>query len=308
MSIVSTGRALLSLLQPITGARSTATATVRAVPGPTAVLPRNAYAVPIVQGAARWDRMLKVAKNPLFDDGHWDVAAGGTAVSMISMVGGKDMNLAVNTPVMWWPTLEGIEPRSTLTVAATGGTEPTGLAALKQVAFFEQLRPNLTGAAQDLFKSLVSQFPGAVLTWEESSPADGSAIDMTANTNARVGRGIFLYQHAWDLFVITSRVDSDPQRREEGLALVEAITELLQDATSADGQVFSNPQGVRVVRRQRYFVAANFYVYRLSLVTVAAVNAKERRTFHDWVRTRFDADTTDTPPLRLVNDNEILMP
>jgi hypothetical protein len=308
MSIVSTGRALLSLLQPITGNRSTGTATVRAVPGPTAVLPRNAYAVPIVAGAARWERMLKVAKNPAQDDGHWDVAAGGTPVSMISMVGGAEMNLAVGTKIRWWPTLDGIEPVSTLTVAATGATEPTGLAALKQVAFFEELRPNLTGAAQDLFRSMVTQYPAAVLTWETSDPADGSAIDMTANTSARVGRGIFLYQHAWDLFIISSRTDSDPQRREEGLAIVEAVTELLQDATTADGEVFSNPNGVRVVRRQRQMVSPNFYVYRIGLVTVAAMRATERRSFHDWVRTRLDIDTPDAPPLEIVDNNLIPMP
>lgn len=309
MSIISTGRSLLSLLQPLTGARSLGTATVKSSPGGSATLPAHSIAVPIIGGAMRFDRLLKVKENPATQpEGGWTVVAAGTSVPMISIVGGADMNIPAGTEIRWWPSIDGIEAKSLIPGAMGGAGEPSGLASLKSVAFFEQLRADLSGAAIDMFKSMVSQYPAAILVWEDSGPADGNAIDLTAKTSARVGRGIFLYQHSWDLFIISSRTDGDPQRREEGLALLEAMTELLQDATSADGLVFSNPQGVRIVRRQRWLVSPTFYVYRIQLVTVEATKRREARTFNDWTLTTLDVQTPDQQPLTTIYQNKIPMP
>jgi len=312
VSILATARALMALLQPLTGARSTGSATVKAAPGPEAVLPANAYAVPIVGGAMRFDLLLRVDQNPADDEG-WTVDTVGVPVTVTSLLGGVDVNLAAGTEIRWWPTRADIEPKSVLATPLAGGTQLTGIGALAQVGFFEQLQASLTGAAADLFKSMVSRFPSAVLVWEGSGPADGATVSPLEQGGSRVGRGIHLYAYEWDLFVVTSRQDSDPARREEGLALVDAITEQIVDKQTVDGVPFSAPTGVQIIQRSRWLVTPTFYVYRIRLSTVSSVKARDPRTWNPWLLTRLDVDTPEPlvpapGPLPLVDDNRFPMP
>lgn len=317
MSILTTARALMAVLQPLTGHRSTGTATVRSSPGPSAVLPQNAYAAPILGGAMRHDLLLRVNANPAAPtppatvQGDWTVVAAGTPVTMTSLVGGLDINLPINTQIRWWPAIEGVEPVSVLASAMTGGTSESGLGALEQIAFYEQLRPNLAGASVDIYRSMLSRFPGAVLAWEGLGPADGSTVSALQQGGARVGRGVKLYAYEWDLFVITSRLDSSAARSEEGLALIDEIVETVTDRQDVDGLVFSAPTGVQIRDVRRHVVEPSFYVYLIRFSTVATVKKRDPRTWNPWLRTRLDADTTDGPPqgpLPMIDDNRFNMP
>ena len=313
MTILATARALMALLQPLTGNRSTGTATVRAAPGPTGVLPANAYAVPIVGGAMRHELLLRVAANPAVANGDWTVVAAGTPVTMTSLMGGLDVNLPIGTELRWWPTRAGVEAKSVLATALTGGTQLSGIGALQQVVFYEQVRANLAGTSEDLFKSLVSRVPSAVLIWEGIGPADGSTVSPLDHGDSRVGSGISLNAYQWDIFVISSRLDSDPARREEGLALVDEIMETVEGRMSVDGIPFSNPTGVQIRDVRRYNVGPAFYVYLIRIATVSAMKKRDPRTFNPWLRTRLDADTTEPAspapgPLPMIDDNRFPMP
>lgn len=305
-NILDTARAIAAVLQPLTGNRSSGTATVRATPGPSAVLKPNQHAVPIVGGSMRFDRMVKTAINP-DDAAGWTLDDVGTPVTMISLVGGAEMNLPIGTQLRWWPTAEGIEPVSVLGAAMTGAAAPTGVAGLKQIAFFEQLQANLSGSVADMFKSMVSQYPAALIVWEGSNPSDNDTVSPLGNKASRVGRGVKLFSENWDLFIITSRLDGDTQRREEGMALVEAVTDQLSDRSAVDGFVFSAPNGIQIVARGRHLVAPGFYVYRVQLHTVSSQSSKDARTFNDWLVTRLDADTIEDDPLHLVHDDRFPM-
>lgn len=301
----------MALLQPLTGERSTGTATVKADPGPTAVLPPNTYAVPIVGGDMRFTSLLRVAVNPAAEAG-WTVDTIGTPVALTSLVGGIDVNLPAGTEIRWWPTVPGIEAKSVLATPLVGGTKAVGIGALAQVVLFEQLRADLSRASEDLFKSLVSRFPAAVLVWEGLGPADGSTVSPLDQGGARVGRGIKLYAYQWDLFVVTSRDDSDSARREEGLALVEEIIEHIQDKQIVDGVPFSSPTGIQIVDCRRWLVATSFYVYLIRFATVSSVKARDPRTWNPWLITKLDVTTPEPAsplpgPLPLVVNNRIPM-
>jgi hypothetical protein len=317
MTILATARALMALLQPLTGNRSMGTATVRSSPGPSAVLPANAYAVPILGGAMRHDLLVRVNANPAAPtppatvQGDWAVVAAGTPVTMTSLMGGIDVNLPIGTELRWWPARAGVEAKSVLATALTGGTQLTGVGALAQVAFYEQLRANLSGTAEDLFKSMVSRFPAALLVWDGAAPGDGSTVSPLERGDSRVGNGIALYAYTWDLFVITSRTDSDPARREEGLALLDEIIETIQDRQSVDGVPFSAPSGVQIRDVRRHVVGPSFYVYLIRFATVSSVKKRDPRTWNPWLLTRLDADTPDGPPqgpLPMIDNNRFPMP
>jgi hypothetical protein len=286
VTILSEARALLAVLQPLTGARASGTATVLAEPGPSAILPANTYAVPILSGAMRFDLLLKTAENPADDEG-WTVTTAGDPVTMISVLGGNEHNLPAGTELRWWPATADIEPKSVLAGPMTGGLDAVGLTALRQARFFEQLRPNVDGAPADLFKSMVNQFPSAVLVWERSRPVPAGG---------KLGRGVSAYEQEWHLFIITSRSDSDSARREEGLALVDAVTEEMVDRSTVDGETFSAVSGLAIDERSRYFVGAAFYVYRIRFTTTTTVSKKDPRTFGPWLFTRLDEKSTDGPP------------
>jgi len=288
MSIVNDARAILACLQPLTGTRSSGNAVVTASPGPTVVLPANACAVPVIGGAIRYDRMVKVAKNPASSAG-WTVGTA-TVVPMISNIGGADMNLPAGTPLRWWPAVPGVEAVSAVDGSGmTGGTLATGLTAIAQLAFFEDLAvPNL---GEMLAKASISRFPAVVLAWEGSG--DYSPI----------GRGQWTQQQQWGLYVIASRNDAEAARRLEGVVLLDAVCDQIWGQQEADGFHFSTPSGAQITGRKMLGASDRFYVYRASFTTGSSSNFKETRAFNPWTKTKLNASTADVVPLPLIVDN-----
>lgn len=297
----------MAVLQPFTGTRSTGNLTVRSSPGASAVLPDNAYAVPIIGGAIRPELTIKTGVNPASPTG-WTVVAAGTAVPALSVTGGADKNLPATTKVRWWPTIDGIEAESVVAVGGlTGGAAPTGLTAVKELAWFEQLQAT-DRASEDFWKGAMKGFPGLALVWDASGPADNQTVSPLRRTGSRAGRGYQLHRNDWSIYVISSRLDTDAARREEGLAILDEVTGTLADRSEVDRINFSLPTGIEIFRRERVVVSKQFYIYRIAFCTVETLAFRERRTFSDWAVTRLDVDTTDTPAFPMVDNVRFPMP
>jgi hypothetical protein len=295
MNLVAEARALMALLQPLIGDRATGNALVNAVPGPTATLPGSSYAVPVIGGAARWDLLVKVVENPATTDGSWPVSTT-TTIPVMANLGGPALNLPPGTVLRWFPTIEGIESTSLIDPAGlTGGTQLTGLTAVQQVAWFEEL--GAATGAEMLEKSLVTRFPSVVLAWESTGPRE------------LVGRDRYLESQNWSYYIVTSRQTADPPRRLEGLMLVDAVRESIEGRMKVDGFGFSN-NGVNVMACSLVTVTPQWYVYRVRFSTQTSSSRKETRTFNPWIRTRLDVLTPAPAPdgLAVVVDNEVLMP
>jgi hypothetical protein len=145
-----------------------------------------------------------------------------------------------------------------------------------------------------------------VLTWDSGGPGDNQTISPLSRP--RGGRGKTIEKQEWSVFVISSRQDADPARRLEGLAILDAVADIVTDRQIVDGFAFSSPAGAYIVGRERWAVQPGMYVYRLRLQTTGSRTMLDGRTFSPWLRTRLDVPTTDDPPLPLVRDNEFTMP
>jgi hypothetical protein len=292
MSVVHDARSILAALQPLTGARATGNVTVKAVPGPTAILKGGSYGVPVIQGAARYDRLVKVAQNPA-DKAGWTVAAGGTVVPCFTNVGGVDQVIPPGTLIRWFPAIDGTELASSTPAGLAGAAPNTSTVGIAQLAFYEELQP---GAGMTLFRGAISRFPAVVLSWDGSGDAEP------------VGRGQWAQEQQWSLFVVASRQDADPARRMQGLLILDAIQEQLWGRGNVDGEGFSSPRGVDFSRRQSLPIDEKFFLYRARFSTMATYRQSETRTFSPWQKTKLDLETTDTPTFPTVVDNEFPMP
>ncbi len=295
MNIVAEARALMALLQPLTGDRAAGLVTVNAAPGPTAKMPPCTYGVPIVGGAARYDQLLKTVPNPDDREG-WPVGLA-TPLPIVSNIGGPAMNLPGGTPVRWFPAPEGIESISVLDSGGlTGGLPPTGLAAVRQVAFFEEL--GVTNGAEILSRGLVGRFPAVVLAWESTGVSEF------------LGRNKWGQKQFWSFYVIASRVDAEASRRLEGLAILDALAGAVWGRTTVDGFHLSSPAGVMVESRQLVTALDQFSIYRVRVSNMTTATMDEYRTFNPWRRTRLDVTTPSPAPdgFPIITDNEVDMP
>ena len=298
--IIDTARALMAVLQPLTGDRAAGNLVVSAAPGPTAELPSNAYAVPVIAGSARYDLLFKTGVNPNTPAGGWTIGAA-TLVPMFSNVGGAAHNIPAATPMRWFPALEGIEPVSIVDPAGLAGATaaPPGLSGVKQIAFFEEL--GVINGAEALRTALVARFPALIVAWESTGPS------------TPLGRNNSAQKELWSVYVVVSRQDADPARRLEGLALVDAVTALLDGRASVDGFHFSSPSRIDITARQIVTVNESFAIYRVRFTTssTSSTQANSGLAVNPWLRTRLDIDVPvpeSEGGYPLVNDNELDMP
>lgn len=307
MAILDEARALLAVMQPLTGERAAGPLTVRATGAPVKI-PANVFAVPLVSGVMRHDLIVKTAVNPDDKEG-WPVTSAGSAVPVLSNIGGLAMNQAEGARVRWWPTFDGVEAVSLVGAGGlVGGTEAMGFTAVKQMALFEQLRPNLKDGPEDLFKHVFTRYPGVALTWEGSGPGDNQTISPLSQQGARVGRGRIIQQQQWSVYIITSREDANEARREEGLALLDAVADVIGERQFVDGFSFSSPAGAFIKSRSRWIISPSFYVYRIEVSTTGSRILRDPRNFvNPWLVTQLDEQTTDATPLPVVVDAKFPM-
>ena len=295
MILIQIARALIACLAPLTGTRAAGHVTVRPAAGhSSATLPRNAYGVPIVDGALRYDRILKT-KAGAGTGGVWAIASGGTDVDVWSNVGGADQNLAAGTSIRWFPAIDDVELVSTVAPGGTtGGAAPTGLCQIGQIALLDELPAGNPG---DLVqRGVITRFPAVVLSWA------GSAGDSS------IGKGVFRSTETFDLWLLCSRQDSDSARRLEGLALMDAMRDLMRGREIVDGQTVSSPHGLLVDSRKPFLAHPTLCVYKLSAKAEVSTRLTSETAWATWDVLRLEEKTTDSTPFSTVVDCEVDMP
>lgn len=275
-TIVRLERAVLSVLQPITGTRSVGTALVRAL-GADVVLPARSYAVPSPAsntGAAELEYRLLVKTTEAIT-----VTSAGTSVPITSVLGGTDANLASGTVLLWDPPIAGIEPLSVIEDPLVGGTPNPDVDAVEQIVIFEGLGPANT--AQSMWQGGLGRYPALVVAWEDSSPV------------RRAGFGKTTRAHHMRVFVIVDRVDGHNQRRDQGKRILDAVDELLSDRAEVDGEVFSSPP-IKGGAQGRIALGQGSYVYFYDFVATHTTTRRDSRTRGPWNKTREQLTTTPT--------------
>lgn len=264
----------MSLMAPMLGARSSGDALVTADAGDV-VVPQNAYAVPVPASAAGLrqadaSRLLKVAADTT-------VTSAGTAVPMISVLGGANQNIEAGAEIIWDPPIPGIEARSSLPAGMTGGTSVAGDGQLRRVLRFE-------GAPLEIWKATgAGPFPCGVVAWQGDRGVE------------TVGRSRQLRAFDFRIYVITTRFDSYPERQDEGKAAIDVLREIFTNRSAADGYIFSAPP-VEVQEAGRVAFAPTSLVYYLDLKVSYTDSKRDSRTFVDWTSTREQFLTTPADP------------
>jgi hypothetical protein len=307
MSIIDDARGLLALMQPVTGTRATGSALAQST-GSTGIVPANAHAVPVVEGQVRPELLLKTARNPATTDGSWPIVRAGTSVPILSVLGGPAHNLGMGTVLRWTPVPDGVAPTASLEeTGLIGGASNTSLVGVAEARIFEQLQaaPN---QGIDFIRSGLSRFPGLLLVWQSSEPDDGQMEQPLGPRASRLGRGRTLYRHTWDLFVVVSRQDSDPMRREQGLAIQDELSEIMTDRQAVDGVAFSTIRGISFSMCKRWLVHPTCYAYLMQFSTANVLVQRDAREYSPWLHTRIDADTPAPQPFPVVHDKEFDMP
>jgi hypothetical protein len=312
-AIVDTARNLMAVLQPATGDRASGPVTLTASGGDVSV-PRNTFAMPIINGHRRPDLLLRVGEGPNADES-WTVTSGGTAVTFISNIGGVRHNIPINTRISFDPALAGlISTLPTTDSAFTGGTDPTAFGTIKDMVIYENLDgPNFQ---LDLRRSNVTRFPCVLVTWMNTEPADGTTISQTDRAT-RSNRFGVLYRDEFALAVLCSKDQSDHSRRHEGLEIIDTMTRLLTDRQSVDSCSFSNPGGVQIRQVLRDITpednAQKLYIYTLILSTERNLQQLDSRVYSDWLLAVIDIEKPQDPALpnqgdiTIVDDMEIDM-
>jgi hypothetical protein len=283
-AVIRIERGIMSVLQVLTGPRASGSVVVRALAG-TPTMPANTYGLPVITSAAGVkgfdrSRMVKTV-------GDVALTTSGVAVPIVSVVGGSKMNLQAGTEFVWdGPAPAGVEARSTLAADMTGGAPSTLEAgALKRVLPFEGI------GKEDLAKSLWSaqgspdDFPAAIVSWE------GSRTVMIA------GRGGVREVHTFRVYLVTSRLDGNAQRSDEGKICLQAVKSLLTDRSAADGESISNPP-LYPGNSGRLITGTTAFVYWAEFECGYAVRKRELRSFADWTKSNIKVQTApqDQPP------------
>lgn len=299
MSTITNERAIQALLQVLMGPPASGELTVRST-GATGTVPAQACLIPIDTGELDEEAMVFVQPNPATEDGSWPVTSGGTAVQVEALQGGARGNRASGAEYRFDPPLEGIEAVATTPTGLTGGVASGAFGALAQLRLYRNLE-------QETFKSLLfaqlGDFPGAVLAWESTMPLDGPMAARPAPRQARAGTGKFWFRHSWMLFLVTSRLDTEAQRRREGAALRDALLALLLDRRGARGFRVSMSPGIEILSAAPYRTTPTSYV---DLVRFACTVTLESRPltaeYNPWLTTRIRQQTPSqgaNPPLDL---------
>jgi hypothetical protein len=302
---------IFAQLAPLTGDRGHGTVTVTADAGPDPfVLARNAYLWPVVAGVLRPDMPFKVAANPatLAADGtggDWPIPAGTSGpVAVLSNVGGAQHNLPAGTVFRFNPPQPDFAATATLDAAVTDASGDGAL--VQRVAFFEEL--DSANPGKDLFSAALGNYPALMLVWRESTPAEGPMTGLRQG-GTRAARGVRFFRESFSLYVVTTRFTSDPQRRQDGLIILQGITRLISDRMmNDDGEHLTRVgAGVEITGRDRLRRGEKIYVYAIDFRVNQVMTAIDSRSYNRWLKTAYTGTLPGreapepTTPLTLVD-------
>ena len=277
--IIDGARDLMAVMSPLTGTRATGTLTITAS-GADVDVPAASYLVPEYDGRYRPDLAIKVLAGDN-DDKSITVTSSGTSVPCVANLGGVIFNkLADATVYKFDPPMTGIAS-AVGDGAFTGGAAATGLTAVKSMVMYEQFRPG--SAWLDLARSSIKDFPAVLVAWQDSEPADGSAVDQTQQM--RVSALATLYHETYQILVISARSESGHYRRLAGAYILDEITARLTSRVDYDDGVISAPSGIQIRQRFRREIPSNdtlrFYIYGLLVSLMRPYHMTDERTYED---------------------------
>lgn len=296
MSSSANAWALQAVLSVLQGEPSLGSVTVRST-GATGKVPAHSVGIPVIDGALHPECAVQAPRNAAEDDRSWPVTSAGTAVPVISVQAGAHVNLAEDTPIRWYPPLEGIEEVSSVAPGGlTGGTLLNTFGSLRQIRFYKDIGSEPD--AELFFQAQVSDYPAAALGWMRSLPADGASTPGIGPNTARAGRGRRIFKHEWSLYLVTSRMDSGDLRTREGEALRDRVLDVLSDRTAFRGQVVSLPQGLEILAAEFRIATPTSYVDRVRFTTTYTQcrAAIEPPDWADWLKTRLVIRSPDEQP------------
>lgn len=308
------GRSLFGQLSPLTGTRGTGQVTVVNSTGSAIVLPKNMYLLPVKGTIALEladDLVFKTRANPATlrehgQGGDWTIPANSSlAVGIWSNLGGARHNLPAGTLFYWDPPLVGLPPTVTLLANITDGVDKPDDPVIQRAVYYEQL--SAASLQSDLHKGRLSQLPGVILTWEQSTPLEGRASGANQGST-RPYDTVRIFAENYRLFVVVGSYQGDKQRRSSGLVLMQAITRLISDQVmTRDYETLCNLGSLEILNRQRFTRDDRTYVYSLAFRLNRSIKRLEERDFNQWLKTREQATLPGRPspeptsPIELVD-------
>lgn len=287
-------RMVLGQISPITGTRGTGEVLVANDTDDPIAVPKNMYLLPRIGSTSELadDLVYKTAANPATvtehgEGGDWTIPPHDElAIGIQSNLGGVRHNLPAGTVFLWDPPLTGLAETCTLVDAITDAAEKTSDPVVRRAVYYEDLRPDTI--AQDLHKGRLAQLPAVMLTWEQSTPAEGR----TSGTNqgsTRVGDGVRIFSEHYRLFVVVAEYSSDKSRRNSGLRVLQALTRLLTDQVrTRDAEVLTVMGSLEILSRSRFSRSKDHYIYTMPFRVQRAFRRLEERTFVPWLTTHLE--------------------
>lgn len=295
MSTPEQAIAIMACLSNLMGDRSIGTATVRSIDA-TGTLPPGAFCFPVLNGQTDFARPFRFAASYGSDNklAAATVVQAGTDVPITSVLGGAGNNLPANTPLVWYPANDGIEPISAVGLAdMTGGTADASQFAVKSIVWFEE--PAGSTLAEDLIRAAVRQAPAVVLSWSRRLPV-----------SKLHGPKQITRTDQWQALIICSRQESHHTRGLQALTIVDLIEAELIDRQGVDGLRISSPP-IQLMGVQRVAVGPAFYAYALSFqtsITSVGTDDTKRAAYAAWAKTKFTFETVEAdgdPTLAVVD-------
>lgn len=285
------GRAFMSQLSVLMGARASGTAIVKAKQGagPQQLLP-NTYCYAIVKGTAQLAAPYKVAFNPATLEAHqqggaWLVPESGAEVSFTCALGGAQYNFPAPAELVFAPGPAEIEERCEVTAPGFSGGDA---GPVKQIVVYDDFTS--ADQAKGVFEARLGAFPAIMLAWMNSTPIEGRTAGISQGAT-RKARGVRAYFENWTMYVIASTSKSGEHRRAEGLAIMEAARAVLGDHhRNVDGEMLSNMgTGVEIMTSTRLPKTESSRVFSTTMRAVSVRKRLELRgpwTPWDWTRIR----------------------
>jgi hypothetical protein len=312
-TVVNQMRGVMNLLHPLTGAtRAQLTLTLTASPGVTFLLKPNAWVFPVLGGGAtgpatrRPDLLFKTGRNPLREDGFWQITDAGNTVPIIANLGGVRHNVPNGVTFNFDFPSDDIVTMVVTSIDVLA-TDPVGPGNIQSMAIYEE-------ASSDFFldlrrASVVTKFPAVIVSFENMFPADGSTVN-TLSRREQIARDASLYRIDIQLTLFSSRDEGDSRRRLEGMSIVDGMMRLLTNRSGTDdGDCVSNPGGVQVLQmfrdndNQQDF--QKFYIYTLRIATTVTLQTIDSRTFNPWLTAIMDVEKPQDP--NQVNQGSLTM-
>jgi hypothetical protein len=297
-NLVDIARCLISTAAPLAGEQAVCQIEVTPVDSnPRKFLP-GTFFVPVVNGGLRHDlAFMAQAMGNAGRGGAYQFPNGGT-VQAKAMFGGKRFNAALEpgTKMRIDPPVPGFKPIARVVAPTTQGTDanPKDGPLLRGAAIGE---PGTQLNTLELWRTYLGALPGIFVIWQGSEPADGLATSTLARARSRAGEGVQIYSETFVVCIVVDRNDGAEERANEGVRLVDMVTERLTDRqTIEDGAVIiSNPTGIQIRSRGKAGALPRELAQQMQLfgITIALTRTIERLDEREYAELKRFNTTVD---------------